>query len=130
MKPFNLEEAKAGKPVCTLDGKDVRIICFDAAGDFPIVGLVTVDNDPNIESAAHFCINGKYFSDGREYASNLFMKSEIKKSVGYRRYLFLDCRDVPVVSMITESFDPRPVSNKPSFHHWIDTEWQYEGYEE
>lgn len=30
MKPFNLEEAKAGKSIVTRDGLPVRIICFDA----------------------------------------------------------------------------------------------------
>lgn len=29
LKPFNLEAAKSGKPVCTRDGRKVRIICFD-----------------------------------------------------------------------------------------------------
>lgn len=29
MKPFNLEEAKAGKPVCTRDGRRVEIISFE-----------------------------------------------------------------------------------------------------
>lgn len=29
MKPFDLEAAKAGAPVCTRDGRPVRIICFD-----------------------------------------------------------------------------------------------------
>ena len=29
LKPFNLEAAKAGKPVCTRDGRKARIICFD-----------------------------------------------------------------------------------------------------
>ena len=29
MKPFNLEEAKAGAPVCTRDGKDVVIIDYN-----------------------------------------------------------------------------------------------------
>lgn len=29
MKPFNLEAAKAGKPVCTRNGRKARIICFD-----------------------------------------------------------------------------------------------------
>lgn len=29
LKPFDLEEAKAGKPVCTRDGRRARIICFD-----------------------------------------------------------------------------------------------------
>lgn len=29
LRPFDLEAAKAGKPVCTRDGRKVRIICFD-----------------------------------------------------------------------------------------------------
>ena len=29
MKPFNLEKSKAGAPVITRDGHEVRIICFD-----------------------------------------------------------------------------------------------------
>ena len=45
MKPFNLEEAKAGKPVCTRDGRKVRILCTDLAETiFPIVAAVTCDN--------------------------------------------------------------------------------------
>lgn len=40
MKPFNLEEAKAGKPVCTRDGRKARIICFDRNDRYyPIVAL-------------------------------------------------------------------------------------------
>lgn len=38
---FDLEAAKAGKPVCTRDGRTVRILCFDAQNkDYPIVALV------------------------------------------------------------------------------------------
>lgn len=41
MKPFDLEEAKQGKPVCTRDGKPARIICFDREEKtYPIVALV------------------------------------------------------------------------------------------
>lgn len=29
LKPFDLEAAKAGKPVCTRDGRKARIICWD-----------------------------------------------------------------------------------------------------
>ena len=29
MKEFNLEEAKAGKPVCTREGMPARIVCWD-----------------------------------------------------------------------------------------------------
>ena len=43
LKPFDLQKAKAGKPVCTRDGHKARIICFDYNGEtgyYPIVALV------------------------------------------------------------------------------------------
>lgn len=40
LKPFDLEAAKAGKPVCTRDGRKARIICFDAKCNKPIVALI------------------------------------------------------------------------------------------
>lgn len=40
MKEFNLEKAKVGHPVCTRDGREVRILCFNRQGDSPIVALV------------------------------------------------------------------------------------------
>lgn len=46
MRKFNFEEAKAGKPVCTRDGRDVRIICFDRLDDeYPIVALIRDGDD-------------------------------------------------------------------------------------
>lgn len=60
MKPFNLEEAKAGKPVCTRDGKPVRIICWDAKGDNPIVALM---EDGKGESTIRRPVNGLYYRD-------------------------------------------------------------------
>jgi hypothetical protein len=40
MKPFNLEEAKAGKPVCTRDGKRVEIISFENPNSvYPILAI-------------------------------------------------------------------------------------------
>ena len=46
LKPFSLEAAKSGKPVCTRDGRKARIICFDKKGDdmCPIYALVEGDN--------------------------------------------------------------------------------------
>lgn len=29
MKPFDIELAKQGKPVCTRDGRPVKILCYD-----------------------------------------------------------------------------------------------------
>ena len=41
LKPFDLEAAKIGKPVCTRDGHKARIICFDAKGvTYPILALI------------------------------------------------------------------------------------------
>lgn len=42
LKPFDLEAAKDGKPVCTRDGRKARIICYDRQCDhgFPLVVLV------------------------------------------------------------------------------------------
>lgn len=47
LKPFSLEAAKAGKPVCTRDGRKARIICFDSKWR-PIVALVTECNGEEI----------------------------------------------------------------------------------
>lgn len=50
-KPFNLEQAKAGKPVCTRDRHKARIICFDAKlKNYSIVALVKEKGSvPDIE---------------------------------------------------------------------------------
>lgn len=44
MKEFDLEAAKAGKPVCTRGGEPVRIICWDVKDNkYPIVAIVEID---------------------------------------------------------------------------------------
>ena len=42
MKPFDIELAKAGYPVCTRDGRPVRILCFDrkSVDGYSILALV------------------------------------------------------------------------------------------
>ena len=54
-KPFDLEASKAGKPVCTRDGRRARIICFDRkfyhdGYNYPIVAMVN-DNDNELVHA-------------------------------------------------------------------------------
>lgn len=39
MKPFNLERAKAGDPVCTENGEIIKLIYFDMPGYYPIAGF-------------------------------------------------------------------------------------------
>ena len=65
LKPFDIQKAREGKPVCTRDGRKARIICFDTKGDpCPIIALV---EENNIESAYHYDKNGQ----------NAYKKSEI-----------------------------------------------------
>ena len=59
-KPFDLEAAKAGKPVCTRDGRKARIICFDAKCNKPIVALIY---DCNKETVLQYLENGRCFVD-------------------------------------------------------------------
>lgn len=75
MKPFNLEEAKAGKPVCTRDGYDARILCFDAKNPyFPVVALVNIDG---LDTVVTYDNTGRQVID-KENDADLMMKSETK----------------------------------------------------
>mgnify|MGYP003351869929 CR=1 FL=1 len=79
MKPFDIEQAKAGKPVQTRDGRDARIICFDAKRkDCHIVCLITCLEDGMEYLFSYFRDDGKWHSS-QESTHDLFMKSEIKE---------------------------------------------------
>lgn len=58
LKPFDLEAAKAGKPVCTRDGRKARIICFDTInkGNYPIIALL---EDKGYEAVFYYNKDGK-----------------------------------------------------------------------
>jgi len=75
LKPFDLEKAKAGKPVCTRDGRKARIICFDRDWDMHIVALVA---DPLGESVHYYLSNGKVDFD-RQLDDDLMMLPEKKE---------------------------------------------------
>ena len=65
LKEFDLEAAKAGKPVCTRDGRKARIICFDAKdteGDLTIVALIEIRE--GYESIERYNMKGKYLIKG------------------------------------------------------------------
>lgn len=60
LKPFDLEAAKAGKPVCTRDGRKARIICYDRQSDhgFPLVALVESTGTEKDEDVRCYRLNG------------------------------------------------------------------------
>lgn len=51
MKPFDIEAAKRGEPVCTADGREVKLYAFDAprtrtdCAQQPILGVVRAGKD-------------------------------------------------------------------------------------
>lgn len=76
MKGFNLEAAKAGKPVCTRDGRRVRILCFDRKGypESPIMGLV---DEGDRETFVSWRPDGSVrFSDDSYAGRDLMMATE------------------------------------------------------
>ena len=81
LKPFNLEDAKAGKLVCTRDGRKARIICFDLKDkDRPIVAAIR-DNCMfgNEYAETLFCYSIKGVVDERNESDEDLMMLEKEK---------------------------------------------------
>ena len=81
LKPFDLQAAKSGKPVCTRDGRKARIVCFDAKGYRPIVALIEVDceDDCTPEDVFLFTDKGYYNCEGITSDNDLMMLPEKKE---------------------------------------------------
>lgn len=80
LKPFDLQKAKAGKPVCTRDGRKARIICFDAKrkDEKSIIALVPSKDYPGFEDLIAYPNNGNYHG-GHENDGDLMMFPEKKE---------------------------------------------------
>ena len=118
MKKFDLEQAKAGKPVCTRDGRDVEIIKYDFKGDkYPIVSVV--DNGDCDDSLQVFTKKGCWSSLGeQENVSDLFMKSE-KKEGWINIYTGMVCSDIYATQEIALS-----CSDNEDYIATAKTEWE------
>lgn len=78
MRPFNLEEAKDGKPICTRDGRSARIICTNRiCGELSIVALV-MSRFGTEDSTSH-TLSGQYFGGDSASPMDLFMATVIEK---------------------------------------------------
>lgn len=74
LKPFDLEAAKSGNPVCTRDERKARIICFDKGGIYPVIALVQEEGS---ETCHFYAQDGKCADSGNGY--DLLMLSEKKE---------------------------------------------------
>lgn len=79
LKPFDLQKAKAGKPVCTRDGRKARIICHDRQSDhgFPVVALVENPGAERDEDVHFYRTDGTAASASRD--QDLVMQPEKKE---------------------------------------------------
>ena len=78
MKQFSLREylKNPSRKVVTREGKPARIVCTDAKGKYPVVALITTEE--NFEIAHHFKEDGTYI-DGAVNLSDLFFTTEKKE---------------------------------------------------
>lgn len=78
LKPFDIQKAKEGKPVCTRDGKKARILCYDLKrAEYPIVAAIE-PRDRFAESVLSYDKNGR-FEHNTENNNDLMMLPEKKE---------------------------------------------------
>ena len=77
LKPFDIQKAREGKPVCTRDGRKARIICFNRESiGFPIIALV---KNGDTEGVYQFDDKGRSNIDDEERGYDLMMLPEKKE---------------------------------------------------
>ena len=78
LKPFDIQKAREGKPVCIRDGRKARILCYDLKGaEYPIVAAVETCNC-FAESICGYDKNGRFDHD-TENNNDLMMLPEKKE---------------------------------------------------
>lgn len=118
LKPFDIQKAKEGKPVCTRDGRKARIICFDAK--FPKTGnIVTLVEKKNGEEVALYHYDDGHCSIGRGY--DLMMLPQ-KKEGWVNVY-----NSLGVITFSHNPFDTKEEAMKDKGKYYVDTvkiEWE------
>lgn len=75
-KPFDLELAKKGHPVQTMDGRKVRIVCFDVKTEkYALLALI---EENGVERSHFYTDKGEYVAFGKDPDLDLVM-APIKK---------------------------------------------------
>ena len=102
LKPFDIQKAREGKPVCTRDGREARIVCFDRIDAKPILALVR-STDGKGEDVFDYFVNGKRFANALEGDLDLMMIPEKKEGwVNVYKGGLLDTKSYPTKK---EAFD-------------------------
>lgn len=125
LKPFDLEAAKAGKPVCTRDGRKARIISFDRkflfkGVSYPIIALV--EDTAKEETIYGYNEKGKVIiEDDATYKDDLMMLPQKKE--GWINLCKNNHGDTSVVGVFPNREEA--VSNcPPTYLSTIKIEWE------
>lgn len=125
MKPFDIELAKAGHPVCTRNGKPVRIICFDRKNTNGCSIIALVDKG-EYEECLSFVINGKFYNDERGSDNDLFM-APVKKDGWVNVFINASYFDSKTAGTIYPTKEEALKDIDTKSPHYIDTvkiEWE------
>ena len=91
LKPFDIQKAREGKPVCTRDGRKARIICIDRInGDRRIVACV-LEPDGDFEQVLFYSDEGYIVDPQHPKGDDLMMIPEKKE--GWVNVYPADCMD-------------------------------------
>ena len=124
LKEFDLEAAKAGKPVCTRDGRKARIICFDAKrkDGKNIMALIPSKEYPEFEDLVAYPNNGNYHG-GHENDGDLMMLHQ-KKEGWINIYTSYDGIETGISVYETKEIAKKGVDNSVSYLGTIKIEWE------
>lgn len=112
LRPFDLQKARAGKPVCTRDGRKARIVCFDLQSieKTPIVAAVQVTDKQEV--IANYYENGQQFINGISELDLMMLPEKKEGWVNMYKDGLLDTKSYPTKK---EAFD------KASPKDYVDT---------
>lgn len=85
--PFDLEKAKNGATVKTRNYLNVRILCDDALGEYPIVALIECDG---AQGPISYTINGSCFISGAISDNDLMLVDEDEPKETYFLNIYKD----------------------------------------
>lgn len=120
LKPFNLEKAKAGKLICTRDGRQAKIIYLDAKGGRPIVALVKEDEEEEVPYKYHW--DGSYNCHSIPSDNDLMILSE-KKEGWVNLYTYKDYDEIETGIKVynTEKEAKEGIKNNSESSLYLDT---------
>lgn len=125
LKPFDLEAAKAGKPVCTRDGRKARIISFDRHGeDCPIIALVVDSKNAECEEVIDYTLDGICNENIINHNKYDLMMFPQKKEGWINIYTSYDGIETGISVYETKEIAKKGIDNSVSYLGTIKIEWE------